>query len=145
MAWNSENPNPPSRAAAMNAPHLRRAMTDAERRLWTGLRKEMPEVAGTHFRRQVAIGRYIADFVCLGRRLIVELDGEIHDDGEQKRRDMERDAYLRQQGFRVLRFRNRDVMLDVKSVLRTIDVEFGVSTPTPDPSPQGGGEDGATA
>ena len=146
MAWNSENPNPPSRAAAMNAPRprLRRAMTDAERRLWTALRKEMPEVAGTHFRRQVAIGRYIADFVCLGRRLIVELDGEIHDDGKQKRRDVERDAYLRQQGFRVLRFRNREVMLDMKSVLRKIDVELGVSTPTPDPSPQGGGEDGAT-
>ena len=139
MAWNSENPNPPSRAAAMNAPRLRRAMTDAERRLWTALRRQMPEVAGTHFRRQVAIGRYIADFVCLGRRLIVELDGETHDEGEQKRRDVERDAYLRQQGFRVLRFRNRDVMLDMKSVLRTIDVELGVSTPTPYPSPQGGG------
>ncbi|WP_411035561.1 endonuclease domain-containing protein [Shinella sp. BYT-45] len=141
MAWNRENPNPPSRAAARNAPRLCRSMTDAERRLWTALRKEMPAIAGTHFRRQVAIGRYVADFVCLGRRLIVEVDGEIHVDAEQRKRDLERDAYLRGQDFRVVRIRNREVMLDMKSVLRRIAVELKGATP----SPQGGGERGGVA
>lgn len=142
MVWNRENLKPPSREAAKNAPRLRRSLTEAERRLWGALRRELPEVPGTHFRRQMPIGHYIADFVCLGRRLIIEADGEIHASAEQKRRDAERDAYLRGEDFRVLRFANRDIMLDMPSVLRNITVVLNASTPTPGPSPQGGGGSG---
>ena len=138
MAWNPEKSNPPSAAAERNAPHLRKSMTDAERRLWTALRKELPEVDGSHFRRQMAIGPYVVDFVCLGRRLILEVDGKIHDDREQRQRDLERELYLREQNFRVMRISNRDVMLNMQSVLRRIAV--ALATPTPNPSPQGGGE-----
>jgi very-short-patch-repair endonuclease len=138
MAWNREKPNPASAPAARNAPRLRKTMTDAERRLWTVLRRELPEIAGTHFRRQMAIGPYVADFVCLAQRLIIEVDGKIHEDRDQRLRDAERDAYLRNQNFRVMRFSNREVMLDMPSVLRRI--ELALATPTPSPSPQGGGE-----
>ncbi len=113
-------------------------MTDAERRLWQALRRELPETQGTHFRRQMPIGRYVVDFVCLGERLIIEVDGAVHDDVDQRQRDTERDAYLRDQNFRVVRVTNKDVMLDMPSVLRRIALAF--ATPTPNPSPQGGWE-----
>lgn len=138
MAWNRENPKPPSPTAALNAPRLRRTMTDAERRLWQALRRELPEAPGTHFRRQMAIGRYVVDFVCLGERLIIEVDGAVHDDVHQRQHDAARDACLRDQNFRVMRVTNKDVMLDMPSVLRRI--AMALATPTPNPSPQGGGE-----
>jgi len=138
MAWNRENSNPPSASAASNAPRLRNKTTDAEKRLWYVLRKEMPDLSGTHFRRQVAIGPYVADFVCLGSRLIVEVDGPVHQDISQRKRDTQRDAYLRDQNFRVIRFSNEMIMLNMPSVLRTLSSLL--TTPTPNPSPQGGGE-----
>ncbi|PYE90058.1 endonuclease domain-containing protein [Phyllobacterium leguminum] len=140
MAWNRYNPAPPSASAAHNAPRLRKTMTDTERRLWTALRKELPEAMGTHFRRQMAIGPYVADFVCLGHRLIIEVDGKIHEDEDQRRHDFEREVYLRSQNFRILRVSNADVMLDMPSVLNRIAIALSVRTPTPNPSPQGGGE-----
>lgn len=114
-------------------------MTEAERCLWVALRRELPEIPGTHFRKQVAIGNYVADFVCLGRRLIIEVDGEIHRSEDGRRHDCERDAYLRRQNFHVLRFTNREVMRDMPLVLKRIAAALSASTPTPDPSPQGGG------
>jgi very-short-patch-repair endonuclease len=138
MAWNRENPNPSSAAANRNAPRLRKTTTEAERRLWYILRKELPDVSGTHFRRQVAIGPYVADFVCLGSRLIIEVDGPVHNDIDQRKQDTERDAYLRDQSFRVVRFSNEMIMLNMPSVLRTL--RSSLTTPTPSPSPQGGGE-----
>ena len=142
MAWNREKPNPASAAAMRNAPRLRKTMTEAECRLWAALRRELPEVSSTHFRRQMAIGPYIADFVCLARRLIIEVDGKIHEDRDRRLRNAERDAYLRDQDFRVMRFTNRDVMLDMPLVLKRIGMALAapVTTPTPSPSPQGGGE-----
>ncbi|MEN3146062.1 endonuclease domain-containing protein [Neorhizobium sp. IRAMC:178] len=119
-------------------PRLRKSMMDAERRLWTALRKEMPETPGTHFRRQMAIGPYVVDFVCLRHRLIVEVDGKFHDVPDQRLRDAERDAYLRSENFRVLRFSNEKVMREMPSVLRNLAV--ALATPTPSPSPQEGGE-----
>jgi very-short-patch-repair endonuclease len=83
------------------ARRLRREMTDAERRLWAMLRGSQLE--GAKFRRQVPIGRYIADFACFKSKLIVELDGSQHADSAY---DAERDAWLEAQGFRVLRFWN---------------------------------------
>jgi very-short-patch-repair endonuclease len=79
---------------------MRRAPAVHERRLWALLRDRRLE--GLKFRRQMVIGPYVADFVCLSHRLIVEADGPFHDPV----RDAERDAWLAGQNFRVLRFPN---------------------------------------
>lgn len=86
------------------AKETRREPVLYERRLWKLLRDR--GLDGLKFRRQVVIGRYIADFVCLRHRLIVEADGPTHDGGPH---DLERDAFLREQNFRVLRFPNADI------------------------------------
>jgi very-short-patch-repair endonuclease len=86
------------------AKRLRRDMTDVERKLWFALRDRRFEQF--KFRRQVPVGKYIVDFVCLERRLIVELDGSQH---EGSLHDAKRDAWLRAQNFRILRFWNVDI------------------------------------
>jgi very-short-patch-repair endonuclease len=93
---------------------------------------------GTHFRRQVPIGPYIADFCCLKAKLIIEVDGNHHGYDENISKDAQRTAYLRSHGFSVLRFSNREVMTETTGVLEAIYAHLG--TPTPNPSPQGGGE-----
>lgn len=98
---------------------LRRAATEAERRLWLHLRRRLP-LAGTYFRRQVALGPYFADFACLKYRLIVELDGEQHGFADNRFRDAVRTTFLERQGFLVLRFWNRQVFTEIDSVLDTI-------------------------
>lgn len=75
----------------------------AERQLWKLLRDS--RLCGLKFRRQVPLGPYVADFLCLRHRLVVELDGPFHD----PQRDAVRDAWLVGQGFRVLRFANQDM------------------------------------
>lgn len=125
--------------AKVSARKMRRDMTDAERRLWAHLRYRLPLASG-HFRRQFAVGPYIADFVHLGSRLIVEVDGEQHGFDAQRRHDIERDRYLVQQNFRVLRFSNRDVLTGIDGVLEAFASALATATRTPTPSPQGGGE-----
>jgi very-short-patch-repair endonuclease len=83
---------------------MRRAPVLYERRLWKLLRDR--RLDGLKFRRQVVIGRYIVDFLCLRHRLIVEADGPQHDDRAE---DAARDDWLRSQGFRVLRFPNQQI------------------------------------
>ena len=97
------------------AKKLRREMTEAERKLWQELRAKRFE--NYKFRRQMVIGPYIADFVCLSHRLIVEVDGSQHDASAH---DAKRDAYLRSQGFRVLRLWNIGVLQDMDGALLTI-------------------------
>ena len=87
---------------------LRREMTVAESILWRALRGGQCD--GLKFRRQVPIGRYVADFLCVEHRLIVELDGPPHENEEQRRHDAARDAWLRAQGYRVLRLANELVI-----------------------------------
>ena len=82
---------------------LRRNSTATERKLWGLLRAK--RLAGLKFRRQVPIGPYVADFLCLRHRLIVEADGPFHD----AEKDAARDEWLRAQGFRVLRFTNTQI------------------------------------
>jgi very-short-patch-repair endonuclease len=79
-------------------------MTDVEKRLWAALRARRFEQY--KFRRQVPIGKYIVDFVCLERRLIIELDGSQHEGSSS---DPTRDAWLKTQGFRILRFWNINI------------------------------------
>lgn len=90
---------------------LRADMTDAERRLWSMLRHRQ---LGPRFRRQAPIGPYIADFACFDPRLIIELDGSQHLD--QLAADTQRDAWLRTQGFTVLRFWNNDLLQNPDSI-----------------------------
>jgi len=106
------------RAAAKK---LRANTTPHERALWRAL-KELP-VEGTHFRRQARIGPYVVDFFCPARRLIVELDGGHHNDDATAARDSERQAWLEQQGYRVIRFWNSEVTGDLDAVMEKIYVE----------------------
>jgi very-short-patch-repair endonuclease len=109
---------------------------DAEAKLWWHLRRRLP-VKGTHFRRQVQIGRYVADFVSHGARLIVEIDGGQH--VANSAADVERTKVLEQHGYRVPRYWNNDVLSNIDGVLEDIQPAIA-ATPTPVPSPQGGGE-----
>jgi len=113
---------------------MRRNPTDAEHKLWQRLRR-LPVLSNTHFRRQVSFGRYIVDFASHKARLIIEVDGGQH--SEHFHADKERTAFLEREGYQVLRFWNTDVMRNIDGVLEEI---VRAITPTPNPSPQGGGE-----
>ncbi len=99
---------------------LRKESTPAEARLWSCLRKDQ---LGVTFRRQHAIGPYIADFCAPSRKLIIELDGSQHLDQEES--DAERTAFLASKGYRVLRFWNNEVMNKITDVMRLILEELG--------------------
>ena len=115
------------------ARELRNNPTDAERVLWGHLR--FWQLDGYKFRRQQPLGRYIVDFVCLEKRVIVELDGGQH--AQQASLDAERDRWLRDEGFTILRFWNHDVLKDVGAVKELIYKTLQ-STPYLNPPPQGG-------
>ncbi|WP_322317939.1 endonuclease domain-containing protein [Hydrogenophaga sp.] len=101
--------------AQVNARALRRDMTDAERKLWSGLRGEQ---LGFKFRRQHPLGAYIADFACLEPTLIIELDGSQHADNQAY--DMAREAFFEAQGFAVLRFPSNAPFQNLDGVLSAI-------------------------
>ena len=101
---------------------LRQKMTLAERILWQFLRGST--FAGLRFRRQHPIGRYIADFCCPSKKLVIELDGEYHVKIVQD--DETRDNFLRARGFRVLRFTNEHVFDRVEWILQTIADELAI-------------------
>ncbi len=92
--------------------------TGAETLMWRELRKL--EVKGTHFRRQVPIGSYVADFACLASRLIIEVDGSQHGEDPIKSRDDKRTRWLEPEGYRVLRFWNNDITQNPAGVLDVI-------------------------
>ena len=98
------------------ARELRKQLTDAERRLWSSLRRN--QLDGHHFRRQRPIGPFIVDFVCMAKCLIVEVDGGQHADRAGE--DASRTAYLENNGYRVLRFWNNDVLVNTEGVLEVI-------------------------
>ena len=100
------------------ARELRAEHTRAEEVLWTFLRNR--QLYGAKFRRQHPIGRFIADFYCHGTLLVVELEGGIHGSAAQVEYDRVRFESLVQQGYKVLRFENRDVDDDLDQVLRKI-------------------------
>ena len=115
------------------ARQLRRNPTDVERLLWQRLR--FWQVDGYKFRRQQPLGDYIVDFVCLQKRLIIELDGGQH--AREVNYDAERDAWLRNQSFFILRFWNHDVLDNLDGVMEMIG-KYLKDTPYLNPSPQGG-------
>jgi very-short-patch-repair endonuclease len=97
---------------------LRTHMTDAENVLWLKLRRK--QLKGHQFYRQKIIGDYIVDFYCPGARLIIEVDGGQHYGPEEMAKDRMRDKHLREQGFEVLRFLDREVLVERESVLEKI-------------------------
>ena len=97
------------------AKQMRHEPTEAEAKLWGILRNR--RLASYKFRRQLPIGQYIVDFVCLNAKLIIELDGSQHAENPY---DLARDAYLRQQGFRLLRIWNNELLATPDAVLDAI-------------------------
>ena len=103
------------------ARELRNAATPFEKKLWSLLR-ETHRSHGLHFRRQVPIGPYIADFACHGRKLIIEIDGHTHDQAYDARRD----TWLAGFGYRTIRFSNWQVANDWEGVVCTLEIELGL-------------------
>jgi very-short-patch-repair endonuclease len=99
------------------AKDLRKNQSPAERKLWNVLRKQTT-AGGLSFRRQQPIHPYVADFVCLKARLVIELDGFSHE--SRLTYDKKRDAYLKSLGYRVLRFSNDEIIRNVYGVVETI-------------------------
>ena len=128
---------------------LRNNATPAERVLWQQLR--LLKAEGRHFRRQVPIAGYVADFACHYPKLIVELDGGQHGDEKAVAGDAMRTRILNAHGYTVLKFWNSDVLEALEGVVDrirhevrqptvfTYETASAGATPTPNPSPQGGG------
>jgi very-short-patch-repair endonuclease len=117
---------------------LRRKSTVAEDRLWEFLKNR--KLAGQKFRRQFAVDNFYVDFYCPKFRLIIEVDGSIHDVPENKIYDRERQKSLESLGLVFLRFKNSDVKYRIETVLKTI-TNFFQTTPIrrpPNPSPSEG-------
>ena len=100
-----------------NAKSLRLNMTVAEFLLWQELRNSQ---LGARFRRQHVIGDYIVDFVCLSKRLVIEVDGKYHSIPQQVKEDEARTEALSRMGFRVVRFTNNQVCNHLEEVIETI-------------------------
>ncbi|WP_424360100.1 endonuclease domain-containing protein [Methylocystis parvus] len=100
------------------ARNLRRELSDAERKLWHSLRAH--RLAGLSFRRQAPCGPFVADFLCVDARLIVEVDGATHSSEEQIAYDRRRDQWFAANGYRVLRVANEDVYRNLGGVCETI-------------------------
>jgi very-short-patch-repair endonuclease len=116
------------------ARQMRAQPTDAERVLWQRLRYDIALV-GSHFRRQVLVGPFIVDFASRKAKIVIELDGGQHN--WQQASDSSRQRQIEAAGYRVLRFWNNDVLGNLEGALTEIQSAL---TPTPDTSPQGGGE-----
>ncbi|GJL49690.1 MAG: hypothetical protein NPIRA01_09170 [Nitrospirales bacterium] len=132
-----------SKSSRVNAKRLRRDQTDAEQKIWLRLRAR--QLSGENFRRQHPVGRYIVDFCCVEKKVIVELDGGQH--AEQEQDDQQRTEYLKTQGYRVLRFWNHDALEKTDDVLeelvRAIDrSDSSHSHPSPLPGREKGQSNG---
>jgi len=107
------------------ARRLRRNSTDAERKLWRALRSKLPQLK---WRRQMPVGPYFADFACFAEKLVVEVDGGQH--ARAAEQDFRRTEFLESQGYRVIRFWNRDIADNLDGVFRAIEAALDES-PSP--------------
>jgi very-short-patch-repair endonuclease len=112
------------------ARELRKQMTPAEKVLWNFLKNKALE--GFKFRRQHPIDNYIVDFYCHQEKLVIEVDGSVHDQLDQKEYDSGRTSVLEEFGLKVIRFRNEEVLDNFQSVIERISKDL---TP-PHPSPE---------
>ena len=118
------------------ARNLRNNSTNAERLLWQYLRCR--QVQRLKFRRQAAIGHYIVDFVCFENKLVIELDGGQHAQEKNLTSDHERDSWLKDQGFTVLRFWNNEILENMNGVGETIMRHCPKTPPLTHPTRGGG-------
>ncbi len=127
-----------TRETLEKARSLRQTQTDAEGLLWHYLRNK--RLGGYKFRRQHPMGKYIADFVCLSRKLIIELDGGHH--AKENDYDEERDRFLQNEGYRVMRFWNNEILESCMGVLEKVfdALEFPPPPPEAATPPQGGSD-----
>lgn len=100
-----------------NSKRMRGNQTMGESALWQNLRSKQ---LGVKFRRQHAIGDYIADFVCLTSKLIIEVDGEYHNTPQQQLLDKQRTDFFLRMGYKELRFTNDEILCDINRVIETI-------------------------
>ena len=121
------------KVSQQRAKALRQSMTPAEAILWQRLRGK--QLADLRFRRQKPIGPYIADFLCFEARLIVELDGCSHEESFEK--DRQKDHYLEQREYRVLRFNNDEINRNLDGVLETILEKCHMPSSPTQPPPEG--------
>jgi very-short-patch-repair endonuclease len=121
------------------ARHLRSRQTEAEKLVWKYLRARQLE--GFKFRRQQPIDKFIVDFICLELRIIIEIDGGQH--SIDKEIDAGRDNYLRNAGFKILRFWNHEVLENISGVIETIRNQCLVHPPLTPPVKGGGKESGS--
>jgi very-short-patch-repair endonuclease len=119
------------------AKELRNQASPAERALWRVLSGR--KLDGFKFSRQMPVGPYFADFLCREANLIVELDGYSHD--TRVEHDRRRDAFIKAEGYRVLRFSNDDVMRNLDGVAQTIALALDETGPPPTPPASGRGEE----
>lgn len=115
---------------------LRSNMTDAEQRLWSRLRRK--QVLDLQFYRQKPLAGYIADFYCAAAKLVIELDGAQHHEAAAQDWDRQRTAALQQLGLRVIRFDNRQVLLELEEVMNVIFAEVAKAIPPSPPFAKGG-------
>ena len=112
-------------SSTSRARDLRKTSTEVEKILWHHLRNR--NLCDVKFKRQYRIGHYIVDFICLQRKLIIELDGSQHYDTEQY--DAKRTSYLKARGYEVIRFWNNAITEDIDPVLQKIHLESEVLSP----------------
>ena len=106
--------------ATKRARSLRNSQTEPEGILWSLLRSN--QLCGLQFRRQHPIGPFFADFACISQQVVVELDGDYHDHIPED--DLDRQQYLLDHGWKVIRFANEDVLRDAEAVIRSIAREL---------------------
>ena len=122
----------PPPGAVTCARRLRREMTDAERKLWRMLKESFDD---WHFRKQVPLRHFIADFASHRAKLVIEVDGGQHDASV----DLPRTRVIEDEGYRVIRFWNNEVLGNPDGVWAMIDAALHDRHPTPSPSPSRGG------
>ncbi len=122
MRWHMNNIRNPK--LTKNSQRLRSGMTKEERHLWYDFLKQQPQT----FHRQKIIGNYIVDFYCASASLVIELDGSQHFENEGKEADKARDKYLNGLGIRVLRYSNRDINQNFKSVCEDVRMNLNSSS-----------------
>ena len=115
----------------------RHEMTESETVLWNALRKLR---IGVRFRRQHPIGDYIADFICISAKLVIEVDGGYHQESLQQELDQQRTLFLESKGYRVIRIKNEEISNDLNEVVMRIKTEvLNQSNDSPRPLERGRG------
>lgn len=107
-----------------NARNLRNNMTEQERKLWNIIRNR--NFYGYRFLRQYVIGRYIVDFICREKKVVIEIDGGQHNESENIEYDKQRTKYLENKGYKVIRFWNNDIDSNIEGVYQHLQNVFGI-------------------